>query len=68
MKPQEIISYARKISYTTSAPPNWTPEAPLLSFLPPTPQDEDLRSGGLYVRPTHSWLTHLETMNAQKQQ
>jgi hypothetical protein len=43
-----LISYAQKISYTTSAPLDWTPEKPLLRRRPPFPQDDQMRSSVLF--------------------
>ena len=44
--PKRLISYAHKISYTTSAPPDWHPKHP--NARPPAPQEAEMRSGLLY--------------------
>ena len=36
---EELLAYAQKISFTTSAPRNWNPQLSLGRFRPPYPQD-----------------------------
>lgn len=64
LPPHEIVSYSRRISYTTG--PNWqsklqaqTENPILLGYLPPTPKEEEMRSGILYQTPTSSLLNFL---------
>lgn len=52
VSPEDLISYAHKISGTTSAPFGYQPNAPLASlFKPPAPQDEMMRSSVLFTKP-----------------
>ena len=44
----DIIRYAKRISYTTAAPPGWNPPQPLRLFKPPNPQEDMMRSSLLY--------------------
>lgn len=46
--PEELVDYAHKVSYTTSAPPGWQPNMPLIMHRPPAPQEDEMRSGILY--------------------
>ncbi|KAF3655229.1 Mediator of RNA polymerase II transcription subunit 4 [Capsicum annuum] len=49
LKLSDILSYARRISYTTFAPPEFGGgQAPLRGALPPAPQDEQMRASQLY--------------------
>jgi len=36
----DLLDYARRVSYTTFAPPGYVPSAPLSGSMPPAPQDE----------------------------
>ena len=46
---QELIAYAHRLSFTTSAPPGFVPgQTPLGLFKPPAPQDMQLRSSVLH--------------------
>ncbi len=46
---KELIAYAHRLSFTTSAPPGFIPgQTPLLHFKPPAPQDIQLRSSALH--------------------
>lgn len=40
LKVTDLLDYARRISYTTFAPPGYTPGAPLNGIMPPAPQEE----------------------------
>ncbi|KAK5582360.1 hypothetical protein RB653_003943 [Dictyostelium firmibasis] len=52
VSPEDLISYAHKISGTTSAPFGYQPNAPLASlFKPPAPQDEMMRASVLFTKP-----------------
>ena len=45
----EVVAYAHRLSYTTSAPPGFVPgQTPLGHFKPPAPQDAQLRSCQLH--------------------
>ncbi|XP_004305577.1 PREDICTED: mediator of RNA polymerase II transcription subunit 4-like [Fragaria vesca subsp. vesca] len=45
----DVLSYARRISYTTFAPPEFEAgQAPLHRSLPPAPQEEQMRASQLY--------------------
>jgi hypothetical protein len=49
----EVVAYAHKVSYTTSAPPNWNPSLPhMRMFLPPAPQDINILQGNIYHNST----------------
>ncbi|KAJ1462160.1 hypothetical protein M885DRAFT_611044 [Pelagophyceae sp. CCMP2097] len=43
----EILRYAYRLRHTTAAPAEWSPEHPMVGFLPPAPQPEIMRSGAL---------------------
>eukprot|EP00005_Dracoamoeba_jomungandri_P013444 CAMPEP_0174274212 /NCGR_PEP_ID=MMETSP0439-20130205/57243_1 /TAXON_ID=0 /ORGANISM="Stereomyxa ramosa, Strain Chinc5" /LENGTH=255 /DNA_ID=CAMNT_0015365841 /DNA_START=51 /DNA_END=815 /DNA_ORIENTATION=+ len=43
-----LVGYARKISYTTAAPPGWNPTVQLQNFFPPFPTEEQIRTGAVY--------------------
>jgi len=46
---EELIAYAHRLSFTTSAPPGFVPgNTPLGLFKPPAPQDAQLRSSILH--------------------
>ena len=46
---RELIAYAHRLSFTTSAPPGFVPgQSPLMHFKPPAPQDFQLRSSVLH--------------------
>ncbi|KAH7619347.1 hypothetical protein Ndes2526B_g06317 [Nannochloris sp. 'desiccata'] len=46
---KELVAYAHRLSFTTSAPPGFVPgQTPLLHFKPPAPQDIQLRSSALH--------------------
>jgi hypothetical protein len=46
---QELVAYAHRLSFTTSAPPGFIPgQSQLLHFKPPAPQDIQLRSSALH--------------------
>ena len=51
----DLLSYARKIAYTSSAPPGWNPSMPLRVTRPPAPQEDAMRTGHLY---RHGLLSH----------
>ena len=45
----EVIAYAHRLSFTTSAPQGFIPgQTPLMHFKPPAPQDIQLRSSALH--------------------
>jgi hypothetical protein len=49
----EVVAYAHKVSYTTSAPPNWNPNLPhMRMFLPPAPQEINILQGNFYHNST----------------
>ena len=46
---KELIAYAHRLSFTTTAPPGFIPgQTPLMLFKPPAPQDIQLRSSALH--------------------
>jgi len=47
--PEELVNYGHKISYTTSAPPNWAPDKPLMALRTPAPQVHDPIFLSLYL-------------------
>eukprot|EP00741_Cyanophora_paradoxa_P000412 tig00000404_g403.t1 len=48
LDPDDIIAYARKLSYTTSAPLGFKPDQPLRTFRPPAPHEGMMRASILY--------------------
>jgi hypothetical protein len=54
----DLLSYARKIAYTSSAPPGWNPSMPLRVTRPPAPQEDAMRTGHLY---RHGLSSHLRS-------
>jgi hypothetical protein len=49
----ELLSYSRKVAYTSSAPPRWDPSMPLRMTQPPAPQEDAMRTGHLYRHSLH---------------
>lgn len=50
----EVVAYAHKVSYTTSAPPNWNPNLPhMRMFQPPAPQEINILQGNYYHNTTN---------------
>ena len=50
----DIVSYARRISYTTAAPPQFTGKGPLAPSMPPAPREEQMALSLLY-RKAGAW-------------
>lgn len=49
MQVQELIGYAHRLSFTTSAPPGFIPgQTPLVLFKPPAPQEGEFRASALH--------------------
>eukprot|EP01119_Soliformovum_irregulare_P014894 TRINITY_DN4124_c0_g1_i2.p1 TRINITY_DN4124_c0_g1~~TRINITY_DN4124_c0_g1_i2.p1 ORF type:complete len:172 (+),score=22.40 TRINITY_DN4124_c0_g1_i2:34-516(+) len=48
--PKDLVEYSHKICYTTGGPPGWGGDTPLVTFRPPAPQDDEMRSGLLYSK------------------
>ncbi len=45
-----ILSYARVVGVSSSAPEYWQPEMPMIGFLPPAPTAEAMRAGAFAKR------------------
>ena len=42
-----VLRFAYRLRKTAAPPSEWTPEAPMVAFLPPTPTPEIMRAGAL---------------------
>jgi hypothetical protein len=46
---QGLLSYAHRLSYSTSAPLGYQPGQPLYFFKPPAPQEAEMRASQLHA-------------------
>lgn len=47
MSTDDVLRFAHRLRGTGGAPPEWTPDKPMVGFLPPAPQPEIMRAGAL---------------------
>jgi len=56
----DLVEYAHKISYTTSAPHNWDSRKPLVGYRPPAPQEEHMKASFSYVAVESGKISELD--------
>jgi hypothetical protein len=66
--PKDAIPYARRVTYTTGAPPGWRHGVDVIPypFKTPTPQVEDLKAGLLFTDPEELLKLALEKKKSGK--